>query len=91
MELTSLIGPSVKLSLIYRGSRDGYRKEDFGAKCHDNIKTLSIIKSYNDKIFGGYTPIPWRDEGGLQKFDNSSFLFSIRDDKTIVKLKSIKD
>ena len=44
-DLMSLMGPDVKLSLLYRGSRDGYGKEDFGAKCYGNDKTFSIIKS----------------------------------------------
>ena len=42
------------------------------------------------KIFGGYTNIPWKREGGCKIMDSKSFLFSVRDDGSIVVLNSIQ-
>lgn len=90
MDLAALLGSNVKLNLLFRGSYDGYKHEDFAARCHNKGKTLCIIKSDTQKIFGGYTPIPWDPREDAKHFDNTSFLFSIRDDYKIVKLKSIQ-
>ena len=53
-----------------------------------------LIKSKeNQSIFGGFTDIAWtNDGGGYKKGNGNSFIFSLRDDNTFVKLKSlIKD
>lgn len=81
-----MIGNNVKLSLLYRGTRDGFKKDDIERKCYDKGKTLIIIKSDTASLFGGYTPISWNNKGGSRKHDGSSFLFSVRDDDSIVKL-----
>jgi hypothetical protein len=45
----------VTLSLLYRGSRDGFRGADFHAKCDDKGATVTIVKSTEGRIFGGYS------------------------------------
>ena len=49
---------------------------DFHRKC-DNIRnTLTIIKSSNGNIFGGYTDIAW-DSNNVWRSDQNAFLFSL--------------
>ncbi len=47
-------GETEKWSLLYRGSRDGFRASDFHSQC-DKAKgpKLTIIKSTQGFIFGG--------------------------------------
>ena len=47
------------IKLLYRGSRDGFKAADFHNKCDNKGETLTIIKSSDDFIFGGYTEINW--------------------------------
>ena len=47
------------ISLLYRGSRDGFKASDFHRLCDNKGETLVIIKSTDNYIFGGYTSINW--------------------------------
>ena len=47
------------IELLYRGSRDGFEARNFHDKCDNQGPTLTIIKSSDDFIFGGYTEINW--------------------------------
>ena len=60
---------------IYIGSRDGDNAESFHNKCDDLKGSLILIKSEEEKIFGGFTKQKW-DGDCLFKFDNDCFLFS---------------
>lgn len=72
--------------MLYRGSQDGYKLEDLHNKIDGKGKTLVVIKSDTDKVFGGYTPIPWNINGGGKRSKGGSFLFSVRDDDSVVVL-----
>ena len=61
--------------LIYRGSDDGFGAKDFHAKCDHVRKNLTIIKSIDGYIFGGYTDESW--DGACYKLDMNAFLFSL--------------
>ncbi len=40
--------------------------------------TLTLIKDYNNNIFGGYTSVPWESSDiGTFKKDETAFLFSL--------------
>ena len=52
--------------------------------------TLIIIKSEHSKIFGGFTDIDWKSNGGFIKGNGNSFIYSLRDDSNFVKLKCLK-
>jgi len=45
--------------LVYRASKDGFGSEKFHAKCDGISRTLTVIKSTNGNIFGGYTDQAW--------------------------------
>ena len=52
----NMIGENIKLILIYRGSKDGFKVDSFYKNCDGQGHTVSIVKS-KDNIFGGYTDI----------------------------------
>ena len=58
-KIKSLFEENFELKLIYRGSKDGFNADIFHQKCDDKGETLTIAKSSYNKIFGGYTDIPW--------------------------------
>ena len=55
--LCNFINKSFKL--IYRASRDGFSANSFHLKCDNRSKTLTVIKSNNNNIFGGYSDLAW--------------------------------
>jgi hypothetical protein len=42
-----------KVTLLYRASRDGYNAVNFHAKCDNRGKTVTIIKTKKNYVFGG--------------------------------------
>jgi hypothetical protein len=66
----------VTLSLLYRGSRDGFGVSDFHAKCDDKGATVTIVKSTEGCIFGGYSDKSW-ESNSKWKSSCRAFLFSI--------------
>jgi hypothetical protein len=68
--------------LLYRGSRDGFRASNFHSKCDGESRTVTVILTTKDFIFGGFTPIAW-DSSNSNRVDNSqqSFLFSVKDSR----------
>jgi hypothetical protein len=77
-ELIQLCGFSFKdkWSLLYRGSSDGFGARDFHAKCDRMSKTLSIIKTTQAFIFGGYAEVEWNSTN-TWKMDVRSFIYSL--------------
>jgi hypothetical protein len=76
-----------KLKLVYRASRDGFGAADFHKKCDNIPYTLTIIKTSNSYVFGGYTSIRWSSYEGFKE-DNFSFLFSLtnhKNEKLLIK------
>jgi hypothetical protein len=64
-------------SLLYRGTKDGFRASDFHAKCDGKSSTLTIIKAKSSGfIFGGYTEAEWQSFGG-DTSDPNAFIFSL--------------
>jgi len=58
-----MIGENKKFHKLYSGTKDGFDPEDFHKKCDKKGATISIIKTSDKKVFGGYTPIPWESSG----------------------------
>jgi len=85
-KMRELFKKDKKFTPLYRGSIDGYQLHDIHSKIDGKGETLVIVQSDSHKIFGGFTPIPWNVNGGGKKYMGSSFLFSVRDDESIVKL-----
>ena len=71
---------SNNLKLVYRASRDGYTANVFHKKCNNMGKTICLIKTDINNIFGGYTPIEWTGKGG-PKLNDKCFVFLIKSTK----------
>ena len=62
-----------KMELIYRGSRDGTRSQNFHEKCDNQGPTICLYKNEKGYIFGGYASISWTTEGSTYKRAPDSF------------------
>ena len=85
MLVTKLGGKVPELSLIYRGSRDGWSaKDDFHRLCDGKGPTLSLVKvKDNGRICGGYASLCWSSPLYAEyKPDNNACVFSV-DTQTI--------
>ena len=74
-EQLNLKNENIKLKLIFKSTRDGYRASDFHKFCDGKGRTVSIIETKDNILFGGFLNIKWKNEGGDTN-DDKSFLFS---------------
>lgn len=65
-----------KWEMLYRASKDGFTAKNFHQKCDGSNNTLTIIKSTEGYIFGGYTEATWTSNNSYSH-DKNSFLFSL--------------
>jgi hypothetical protein len=62
--------------LQYRATKDGFSAQNFHTKCDGSANTLTVIKSTNGNIFGGFTEKAW--SSSVQYFtDSKAFIFSL--------------
>jgi len=60
----------IKLTLLYRGSRDGYNPNSFHAKCNFKGSTFTIVKAAGrPNLFGGYVSSPWTSSNNYLNCD----------------------
>ena len=71
----------VGYKLLYRASEDGDDAEIFHQKCDGFAGTLTVIKTKENFVFGGYTSVTWDTENEDEKKDMDSFVFSINLEK----------
>ena len=65
-------------TLLYRASLHGFAASKFQSICHQRGQTLTIIKSSNGYIFGGYAQLPWDASGtGNYGNDSNAFIFTL--------------
>jgi hypothetical protein len=80
-----------RFTLLWRGSRDGFRAGVFHNRCDRHANTLTVILAANGSTFGGFTPLAWesREKQGngnnLSKADPSlrSFVFTLKNPYTL--------
>jgi hypothetical protein len=48
-----------RFTLLWRGSRDGFRARNFHDRCDFHANTLTLILDTRGSIFGGFTPVKW--------------------------------
>jgi hypothetical protein len=67
-------------TLLWRGSRDGFRARDFHVRCDGHANTLTLILDKEGNIFGGFTPVEGDSTSNCCKADPSlkSFLFTLK-------------
>ena len=81
-----LTGKKIK-TLIFRGSKDGFKSKDFHSKCDGHSNTIVIVKIKNGNIVGGYASVEWESSSPFKySRDDKSFLFSLTKNK-IYKIK----
>ena len=68
---------TLKLELLYRASRDGWRATDFHSKCDNKGATVTVIKSTGGYVFGGYADLPWASSGQWLSSSNA-FIFALQ-------------
>ena len=77
------------MNKLYQATIDGADPINFHKKCDNIPNTLVLIKSEGKRRFGGFTPIPWKSEGGgIEDHKNKTFVFSL-DNEKIYSLKDI--
>jgi hypothetical protein len=70
---------NMTFELLYRGSRDGFGMAEFHRRCDGRSRTLVLVKTTNNNIFGGYTPLEWDSKSGYKKDERmETFLFTLR-------------
>ena len=68
----------IEWELIFKMSENGTKSSDFHKYCDNKGPTLTLIKTTKGKIFGGFTPLSWKNEGFLIKdLNNQTFIFSL--------------
>jgi hypothetical protein len=70
-----------EFNLLYRATRDGFSAADFHSKCDGYLNTLTIVKSSNGYVFGGFTTRSWiiiNCSSGCFSSDSSAFILSLR-------------
>ena len=66
----------MKLELLYRASRDGWRAQDFHSRCDGKGATVTVIKCSGGFVFGGYADVPWQSNNSWAH-SSQAFLFSL--------------
>ena len=64
-------------TLLYRATRDGFEGSSFHSKCDGKAKTITIIKTQDNYVFGGYTDVSWHSTCNW-KTDAAAYIYSLR-------------
>ena len=80
---------NIRLSLIFKGTKDGQNSSDFHKKCDGIEHILVFLKTAEGLIFGGYTKEGYKSRNNYV-VDNQAFIFSITK-KKIYHIKNKKD
>ena len=68
-------------SLVYRGTEDGFKFDDFWQKCDEIKPAFVIIETVRNKVFGGYASVGFKKyTASMHIRDHRAFLYSIRND-----------
>ena len=87
-KLVDLIGFKTDWKLVFRASEDGFDPEKLRRSKSGGIRnTITIIKTSNSFIFGGFTSARFTSGFRQFKYDENAFLFSLVNDfKTSVRM-----
>lgn len=66
----------LKFELIYSTATDPWSNNGFHSKCNNINNTLTIIKTNDDHVFGGFTTKTWNARQGALKDNKNAFVFS---------------
>ena len=74
--LINLCNLTDRLELIYRASYHGFSAKEFHSKCDGISRTLTIIKTTKNNVFGGYTEAAW-SQSRAYCADKNAYVFSL--------------
>jgi hypothetical protein len=76
-QIDTWVGKKGTWTLLYQGTKDGFASADFHRFCDNKGVTITIIKSTNGSIFGGYNAGVWQSSAAYSAWNNGlGFLFS---------------
>ena len=75
-QISDFNNKKLKSLLIYKATKNGLTSYDFHKYCDGKGPTVSIIKTGDNILFGGFLNISWSNYGG-DSYDKKSFLFSL--------------
>jgi len=76
--------PGARFQLLYSGKRQGWQIDDFHRVCDGHGPTMVLFKSSKGFRFGGYTALPWTNNGWWKE-DRESFIFSVDERELVFK------
>ena len=88
-KLKDIYKSKIQYELIYRASVDGAFGKIFKKKCLNVRRTLIVVQSKKNKIFGGFTEVRWNDSNSDYK-DENAFCFSLDENKIYNSIKDTK-
>ena len=71
----------MRLSLVYRGSKDGATAKDFHAKCDLIGPNITLIKTKKNYIFGGFSNKGWKHLFKDMRKDDPEYATEYKDEK----------
>lgn len=86
----------ITMQLLYRASRDGFSIEAFQNTCYNKGSTLTIIRSSNGYIFGGFASSSWGNQMSpycnIQLIrDPRAFIFTLKNPSNLLPTKFISN
>jgi hypothetical protein len=67
-------GGAPRLELLFRATRDGWDAADFHRLCDNQGATVTVVRSTNGNVFGGFADAAWKSSGNFQA-SAQAFLF----------------
>ncbi|EFA75352.1 hypothetical protein PPL_11429 [Heterostelium album PN500] len=80
------LGGELSYELIYKGTKDGFESANFHTKCNGKGATLTVVKSSDGNVFGGYNSQSWNSNGAYCG-DNKCFIYTMVNKNNIVPTK----
>jgi hypothetical protein len=68
-----------RFSLLWRGTRDGFRVSDFHGRCDGHANTLTVILDTNGNVFGGFTWVEWESREWNGQYGNKNNCWKVGD------------
>ena len=72
-------------NLIFRASRDGFKREQFIKKVHGKPHIIVLVHAEQDDIFGVYTSTGWSEPAPESQYseDKHAFVFQLKSSKSM--------
>lgn len=74
-EQLTLLHPTPNFKMLYSSARDGFDSAKFHQLCDEKGATLTVVRTKDNHIFGGYASVPWSSKARHLP-DEHAFLFS---------------